>query len=134
MYNTAYHLTLWGWPEHWQEVPHIARHFWGMRDELSVDSSLLLKGTRVCVPPELLKHALADLHGAHQGIERMQAQAREAVYWPSIDTNIADYVCQFALSTKPLPLCSPCFLEMSLMAPGRRLQQITSPTRVRSTY
>ena len=71
VYSTIYHLTLRGWPKHWQEVPHIARHFWWVWDELSVNSGLLLKGTRVCIPPELLDCTLADLHGAHQGISRM---------------------------------------------------------------
>ena len=71
VYSTIYCLTLQGWPECWQEVPCIARHFWGTWDELSIDSSLLLKGTRVCIPPELLNHTHADLHGAHQGIDRM---------------------------------------------------------------
>ena len=30
----------------------------------------------------------------------MQAQAREAVYWPSIDANIADYIHQCTICTK----------------------------------
>ena len=80
VYSTLYHLTLWGWLDCVQDVPHIARHFWGARDELSIDTGLLLKGTRVWVPPEVLKRTLADLHGAHQGVDRMQAQARESVY------------------------------------------------------
>ena len=106
-----------------------------MRDELSINSGLLLKGTRVCLPPELLNCTPADLHGAHHGINRMQAQVKEAVYWPSIDADIANYVsAPFALNTKPLPLNSPCFLGMFLMVPGRRFWQITSPTRVSTTY
>ena len=55
------------------------------------------QGDKVCNPLEL---SLADLHGAHQGIDRMQAQVREAVYWPSIDTDIADYVHQCTICTK----------------------------------
>ena len=50
--------------------------------------------------PELLDHTLADLHGTHQGIHRMQAQAREAVYWPGIDADIVDYVHQYTICTK----------------------------------
>ena len=50
------------------------------------------QGTRICVPPELFDCTLADLYGSHQGIDRMQAQAREAVYWPGIDA--VDYVFQ----------------------------------------
>ena len=76
MYSIVYYLTLRGWPKCWQEVLCIARHFWGERDELSINSSLLLKGTRVCIPLELLDCTLADLHGAHYSIDRMQVQLR----------------------------------------------------------
>ena len=69
VYSTVYHLTLRGWPDQVQDIPH----FWGTRDELSIDNGLLLKWTRVCIPPELLKRTIADMHGAHQGIDRMQA-------------------------------------------------------------
>ena len=100
VYSTVYRLTLRGWPDRVQDVPHVARHFWGARDELSIDQGLLLKGTRVCIPPELLERTLADLHGAHQGVDRMQAQAREAVYWPGIDSDISDYVSQCTTCTK----------------------------------
>ena len=58
VYSTGYHLTLWDWPDHIQDAPCIARHFWGARDELSIDTGLLLKGTRVCIPPELLERTL----------------------------------------------------------------------------
>ena len=95
-----YCLTLRGWPDYVQDIPHVARHFWGTRDELSIEYGLLLKGTMVCIPPELLKRTLADLHGAHQGVNRMQAQAREAVYWPGIDADISDYVSQCTICTK----------------------------------
>ena len=75
-------------------MPWITRHFWGAQDELSVESGFLLKGTRVCIPSELLNHTLVDLHGAHQWINGMQAHVREAVYWPGIDADIDYYVCQ----------------------------------------
>ena len=95
VYSTIYCLTLWGWPECWQEVPHIAQQSWVTRDELSIKSGPILKVTRVCIPLELLNHTLADVHGAHQGIDRMQTQVREAVYWPGIDINIVNYACQY---------------------------------------
>ena len=109
VYSTTYCLTLRGWPECMLDVPHIAWHFWGARDELSIDSGLLLKGTRVCILLELLDRTLADLHGAHQGMDRMQAQARKAVYWPGIDVDIADYVnwCTICTKHKASPPAQP---------------------------
>ena len=100
VYSTIYHLTLRGWPEHWQDIPHIAQHIWATRNELSVKSGLLLKGTRVCVPLEFFNCTIADLHRVYQGIERMQAQLREAVHWPGIDADIVDYVCWCTICTK----------------------------------
>ena len=78
--STIYCLILRDCPKCRQQVPQIARHFWGAQDKMSIDSGLLLKGTKVCIPPELLNCTLADLHRAHQGIDRMQAQVREVVY------------------------------------------------------
>ena len=100
MFSTVYCFTLRGWPEWRQQVQWIAIHFLGTWDELSIDASLLLKGTRVYIPQGLLNCTLADLHGAHQGMDRMQAQVREAVYLPSIDADIVDYVHQCAICTK----------------------------------
>ena len=43
-------------------------------------------------PPKLLNRTLTDLHSTHLGMEKMQSQDREAVYWPGIDAAIIDYV------------------------------------------
>ena len=95
-----YCLTVRGWPDCQQQVPRITRCFWGAWDELLKEARLLLKGTCVCVPLELLNCTLADLHGAHQGIDKMRAQAREAVYWPGIDADIVDYIYWCTICTK----------------------------------
>ena len=135
MYNTIYCLTLKGWPECRQEGPQITRHFLGAQDELSVNSGLLLKGPRVCIPLELLNCTLTDPHVMHQGTDKMQAQAERTVYWPGIDADITMSAgAPFALSKKPLPLHSQCFLEISPMTHGRRSLLNTSPKRVESTY
>ena len=99
-YSTLYNLTLRGWLDHWQQVPRIARYFWGTQDELSIEAGLLLEGSCICIPPELLDHTLAHLQTVHQGMKKMQAQAREAVYGPSINTDIVDYVCWCTICTK----------------------------------
>ena len=100
VYSTVYHLTLRGWPKSKAgSCPH-CQNFWAAWGKLSINSGLLFKGTRVCIPPELLNHTLANLHGTQNGTDRMQAQAREAVYWPGIDAYIADYVHWCIICTK----------------------------------
>ena len=51
--STVYCLTLQGWPEKANQVPRIARQFWGARDKLSIEEGLLIKGDRICIPHEL---------------------------------------------------------------------------------
>ena len=100
VYNTLYCITLSGWHDYLKQVPRIAQHFWGTWDELSVEAGILLKGNCVYVPQELLNCTLPDLHRAHQGMEKMQAQATEAVYWPGIDNSTTDYIQRCTICTK----------------------------------
>ena len=67
IHSTIYRLTLNGWLNRSQEIPRIACHFWGTWEELTVENGILLKGDRVCIPPELYERMLSDLHGNHRG-------------------------------------------------------------------
>ena len=92
VHATVYRITLNGWPGGMRDVPYIACHFWGTRDELTIEDGVLLKGNGVCIPPELHDRTLYDLHNSHQGVEKMTHLARTNIYWPRIDVDIADYV------------------------------------------
>ena len=84
----VYHITLNGWPNRFNDVPCIACQFWSVRDELTIDNGLLLKGDRVCIPPELYQRLLSELHEGHKGIEKMQHLTREKIYWQGMDADI----------------------------------------------
>ena len=47
IHSTVYRLTMNGWLERIQEVPHITCHIWGTRDEVTIENGVLLKGDRV---------------------------------------------------------------------------------------
>ena len=98
--SAVYRVTLNGWPNRIQDVPHLARHFWSLRDELMIEDGVLMKGNRICIPPELHDRTLYDLHDSHQGIEKMTHIARSNVYWPGIDADISDYVRRCTICTK----------------------------------
>ena len=57
------------------------RRFWSVRDELTTDGRLVVKGKRIAVPINISsRHAvLAALHAAHQGVERTKRRARQTV-------------------------------------------------------
>ena len=79
-----------------QDVLHLACLFWGTRDELTVEDSVL-KGSRICIPCELHDRTICELHDCHQGVEKMSHIARSNIYWPSID---ADYVRHCSICAK----------------------------------
>ena len=125
-YSTLQWLTFRWWSDCLLLVPRITWHYWDAWDELSIEASILLKGDHVYIPPELLDRTLADLHSTHQGIEKMQALAREAVYQPGIDADIPDYVKRCAICTQYkashlLSQCSPGISQQPMAGNSSRL-------------
>ena len=100
IHSAVYRMTLNGWPDRIQDVPCLAHHFWSLRDKLMIEDGVLLKGNRICIPPELHDRTLYDLHDSHQGIEKMTHIARANVYWPGIDADITDHVRRCTICAK----------------------------------
>jgi len=69
-----------------------------MRDELTVDHGVILKGQRVVVPQTLRKEYLIQLHKGHPGMDAAKMRTRETVYWPSLMLEIGSDVAS----------CQPC--------------------------
>jgi hypothetical protein len=61
-----------------------------LADSLRVTNGCLLYGLRVVIPISLQPQVLDLLHLGHFGMQRMKQLARTAVYWPRIDSDIAD--------------------------------------------
>ena len=61
-----------------------------LSDSLSIVNGCLLYGSRVVIPVSLQPQVLELLHLGHFGMQRMKQLARTAVYWPRIDTDIAE--------------------------------------------
>ena len=56
-----------GWPENRAHCPTHLMPFWNVRDELSVEDGLILKGQPIVLPKSLHAAALEHIHYAHQG-------------------------------------------------------------------
>ena len=81
-------LTQQGWPREKCKVKEIAR----LRGQLVVNLGLLMKGNALFIPTALRQDMLSKIHGAHQGIVKCKERARDAVWWPGINTDIEKLV------------------------------------------
>ncbi|XP_058016881.1 uncharacterized protein K02A2.6-like, partial [Ahaetulla prasina] len=75
----------------------------------SQEGGCLLWGYRVVIPEKLRKRVLDLLHEGHPGIVRMKGLARSYVWWPLMDSEIAERVgkCQACQESRPLPPTAP---------------------------
>ena len=94
--STVYQLTQQGWLHQRRHTPRMARAYWDLRDELSTDDGLLLKGPRIVIPSCLCEEYLERLHYGHLSARKIQENARQHLYWPRLDADVTDYMrrCQ----------------------------------------
>lgn len=85
-----------GWPNSRSQIPLVARPYWDVRDELSTQDGIILRGERIVIPKCLQKEMLELLHSSHLGIEKCKQRARDAIFWPGMTSQIEDMVsrCQ----------------------------------------
>jgi hypothetical protein len=77
-----------GWPDTRKETPIEIRKYWDSRDQLTVSDGIIFKGMRIVIPPALRKDMLKLVHRSHLGIVKCKQRAREAMYWPGMNTDI----------------------------------------------
>eukprot|EP00112_Aurelia_sp_Birch-Aquarium-sp1_P002966 Seg1331.1 transcript_id=Seg1331.1/GoldUCD/mRNA.D3Y31 product="putative protein K02A2.6" protein_id=Seg1331.1/GoldUCD/D3Y31 len=79
-----------GWPEvcYTEEL----RPYCNRKLELPAEKGCVLWGTRVIIPPKYRNRMLEELHETHKGICRTKAYARSYIWWPSLDSQIEEYL------------------------------------------
>ena len=90
------------WPNV-RSVPESIHPFWNYRDELAVEDGLIFKAHKLVIPSSQKHEFLKDLHVDHLGEEETPLRARECIYWPSITSDIKEYIkeCSICQSMKP---------------------------------
>jgi hypothetical protein len=98
-----------GRPSTINNVSNRIRVFWSMRDELSVEDGIIMKGNRVVIPTSMREDILKQLHYGHLGVEKTCLSARDTVYWFNIRKDIESVVktCQACQEELPTPQIEP---------------------------
>ena len=85
-------VILEGWPEDKTAIPAAAMPYFSVRDELSVQNGIILRGKRALIPKSLRHDMLRRIHMSHMGVERCLRRARECVYWPAMSSEVKDFI------------------------------------------
>ena len=81
-----------GWSEVKYDLPQNVREYWNFRNELSEADGIILKGENIVISTTMRKQMLMKLHESHLGIEKTKKLAREYIFWPGMNAQIAETV------------------------------------------
>lgn len=107
--QTLMDVVLKGWPDHKSEIPHCILPYFDIRDTISVDQGILVKGESVIIPLALRTSIKQKLHSAHLGNDSMLRRARGTVFWPGMASDIKQIAdsCEICQEMKPKPSAEP---------------------------
>ena len=92
-----------GWPDNKNEVPSELKPYFDVRDSLSHQDGVILKGERIVIPKSLRDITKKRLHSAHLGYNSMMRCTRHTVFWPAMSHEIRQVVenCETCQLHKP---------------------------------
>ena len=90
-------------------LPSEVKPYHTVSAELTVQHGLLLRGSRIVIPPPLRKKLLDKIHSGHQGITKSRELARQSIWWPGLSKQLEDLIhncerCLKAQRQRPQPL------------------------------
>ena len=91
-FQSLKHYISTGWPSKRSQIPVSLHPYWNFRDELTVESGILMKNSKVLIPETLRQKYLKQIHQGHQGIEACRSRAREFVFWVNINSDLKEMV------------------------------------------
>ena len=71
--------------------------YWDYNSEMTVEDGLIFKGNKLVIPNTLRRMMLKIVHSSHQGIEKTKRLARDVIFWPGMQAQIADTVSRCAI-------------------------------------
>ncbi|XP_064614575.1 uncharacterized protein K02A2.6-like [Liolophura sinensis] len=81
-----------GWPERKENLPRAVVPYFNLRDELTTEDGVILKGQQIVIPQSLRADMLHRIHSSHVGIEGCCRRARDCVYWPGMSAAVKDFI------------------------------------------
>ena len=80
-----------GWPDK-STLKGPFKAYVAVASELCVANDLLLRGSRLVIPPKLRTDILHKIHTGHQGITKCRRRTSQSVWWPCISKDLEDLI------------------------------------------
>ena len=78
----------------------ILHPYWTFCEELTIEDSLILKGTRIVNPNKQRETILNQIHDGHLVLQKCKLCAMQSVYWPGINDQLKQLVLNWQLCLK----------------------------------
>ena len=85
-------------------TPQNFPQYWDMIEKLTSDNGLLLKGSKIVIPPVFKESFVHDLQKEHIDITNYQLMVRSLIYWSCINRDIEDFIKWCPIYIKLLPI------------------------------
>ena len=86
------HIVQAQWLTDIHDLPKEIQPYWTFHEEMTIEDSLLLKGTHIIVPHTLHKEMMQLLHTGHLRLEKCLNRAKQSMYWPDFYDELKDLV------------------------------------------
>jgi hypothetical protein len=92
-----------GWPENKEELPTEIQMYFNLRDILTTENGLILKGEQLLIPKSMRDLVKTKIHTSHLGYDSMMRRCRQSVYWPGMQHEIKQLAenCEVCAQHKP---------------------------------
>ena len=87
-----------GWPSSIKEPPSKIQPFWTLREELTIEDGLNLKGTRIVIPSKKQDTILKLIHEGHPGPTKCKLCMKETVYWTGLNEQLEKLILNCLLT------------------------------------
>ncbi len=79
------------WPDK-RSVDAAVLPYYSVAAEFAMVEGLLMRGSRIVIPPPLRQEMLAKIHTGHQGIVKCRERARQSMWWPGLSKELEELV------------------------------------------
>ena len=112
-----------GWPDDKSSLHTLIKPYFAIRDTLSFDNYVIMKGERIFIPKCLRLFMKARLHAAHTGADSMIRRAKETIFWLGMPNELRQLAqfCSICQRSKPCNVQEPLLLHAESSYPFEKV-------------